>query len=159
LKDEEKRLSSRLATLEKEEKEAAEKKAAQDFEKRKPELVAKWKTKLIDDLNTGAYRSPITMGVTTHDGILKADDREITLRIGQYGGAPFGWDKFQPPLLLQIARAFIKPDAPDAAERQWLSAVYAQSTGQNDVARELAQEAAKARPEYREQIRWLIPRS
>ncbi|HEX8679424.1 MAG TPA: hypothetical protein VF683_05670, partial [Chthoniobacterales bacterium] len=125
----------------------------------RPELLAQWKRKLIDDLNGGAYRAAITMGPTTHEGILKADEREITLRIGQYGGAPLAWEKFPPAKLLEIARTFIKADAPDAAERQWLSAVYAQSTGQADAARELAQEAAKAKPEYRDQIRWLIPRT
>jgi hypothetical protein len=96
------------------------------------------------------------MGATTHEGVLSANDREITLRIAPYGGAAFAWDKFTPPVLLTIAQSFIRPGASDAADRQWLSAVYAQSTGQTDAAKALAEEAGKAKAEYRDQIRWLL---
>src|SRR5207245_6542986 len=102
----------------------------EDFEKRKPALLAQWKSTLIKDLATGAYKAPITMGATTHEGVQTANEREITLRIAPYGGAAIPWDKFPPATLLQLSRAFIRPGAPDAAERQWLAAVYAESTAQ-----------------------------
>jgi hypothetical protein len=48
---------------------------------------------------------------------------------------------------------FIQPNAPDAADRQWLCAVYANATGQADAARRLVEAAAwKSSPEYGEQI-------
>ncbi|HEX8281688.1 MAG TPA: protein kinase, partial [Chthoniobacterales bacterium] len=156
LKDEEKRLSRSLSTLEKAENEARERQKAEEFAKRKPEWLAAWKTQLINDLKTGAYRGPITVGATTYDGVIGANEREVTLRVGAYGGAPFAWDKLPPQLLLTIARAFIRPGQGDIADRQWLSAIYAQSTDQADAARELAEEAAKAKPDYREQMRFLF---
>jgi hypothetical protein len=56
-----------------------------------------------------------------------------------------------------ISSSFIQPNAPDAADRQWLCAIYASATGQPDVARRLAEEAAESKPEYRDQITLLLP--
>lgn len=156
LKDEEKSFTTTLATLQNTERAGREQAAAESFERAKPELLAKWKTTLIKDLATGAYKAPITMGATTHEGVQTANEREITLRIAPYGGAAIPWDKFPPATLLQLSRTFIRAGAPDAAERQWLAAVYAQSTGQTEAARQLADEAAKAKPEYREQMKLLF---
>ncbi|MFL6530624.1 MAG: serine/threonine-protein kinase [Chthoniobacterales bacterium] len=156
LKDEEKSLNTTVTTLQNTEREAREHAAGEDFERSKPVLLAKWKSTLAKDLATGAYKAPITMGATTHEGVQTANEREITLRIAPYGGAAIPWDKFPPATLLQLSRAFIRPGAPDAAERQWLAAVYAESTAQTDAARQLADEAAKAKPEYREQMKLLL---
>ncbi|MDQ6624283.1 MAG: protein kinase, partial [Verrucomicrobiota bacterium] len=155
-KDDEKRLDATAAKLETTEREARERIAKEEFEKRKPALLAEWKTKLVRDLAKGTYAASIPMGATTYQGISGANEREITLRIAPYGGAPVTWDKFPPSILLSIARTFIRPGAPDTAEREWLSAIYAQSTGQPEVARTLAEEAAKAKPEYTEPMRWLF---
>jgi hypothetical protein len=54
--------------------------------------------------------------------------------------------------MLAISTSFIHPNAPDAADRQWLCAVYANATGQVDAARQLAEAAAQSKPEYRDHI-------
>ena len=38
---------------------------------------------------------------------------------------------------------------------RWLCAAYALTTGQSDAARELAEAAAQAKPEYRDQLQLL----
>jgi hypothetical protein len=60
--------------------------------------------------------------------------------------------------LLKISTSFIQSDASDAADRQWLCAVYANATGQSDAARQLAESAAQSKPEYRDQIDALFAR-
>ncbi len=98
----------------------------------------------------------MTVGATTYQGVVGANGAEITLRIAPYGGAPFKWDRLAPATLLAMSNAFIRPGAPDAAERQWLAAVYAQSTGQTEAAKTLAEAAAKAKPEYERELRFLL---
>jgi hypothetical protein len=48
--------------------------------------------------------------------------------------------------------SFIQANLSDAADRQWLCAVYANATGQADAARQLAEAAAQSKPKYRDQI-------
>jgi hypothetical protein len=60
--------------------------------------------------------------------------------------------------VLAISTSFIQPKTPDAADRQWLCAVYANATGQADAARQLAEAAAQSKPEYRDQIGLLFGR-
>jgi hypothetical protein len=67
------------------------------------------------------------------------------------------WGKISPKTLLAISESFIQPNTPEAADRQWLCAVYAIQTGQTDVGRQLAGSAAKSKSEYRDQIEFLIP--
>jgi hypothetical protein len=73
-----------------------------------------------------------------------------------YGVARVPWSKLPPKTLLSISTSFIQPNAPDAPDRQWLCAVYANATGQPDAARRLAEAAAQAKPEYREQLSILL---
>jgi hypothetical protein len=68
------------------------------------------------------------------------------------------WSKLAPKTLLTISTSFIQLDAPDAADRQWRCAAYANATGQADAARQLAEAAAQSKPEYREQIDLLFGR-
>jgi hypothetical protein len=48
-----------------------------------------------------------------------------------------------------ISTSFIKPNQADTADRQWLSAAFASEVGETEKARELAEAAAKAKPEYK----------
>src|SRR5207249_11166038 len=68
------------------------------------------------------------------------------------------WAKLQPKKLLAVSASFIWPEAPDAVDRQWLCAVFANETGQTDAARQFAETAAKAKPNYREQVPLLLDR-
>ncbi|MDQ6862169.1 MAG: protein kinase [Verrucomicrobiota bacterium] len=158
LKEEGKRLSTRASALEKEEKDALYRKAVEDFEKKKPELLAQWKSDLISDLNSGGFDQPIKVGAAEFKGAKSADDAGITLNIaGLSGTQKFKWETFTPEALLQMSKiAMRRADQSVLADRKWHAAVYGQSTGQTEAAKQLAEEAAKAKPEYREQTRLLI---
>lgn len=138
---------------ERERKQKAEQ-AAQQVVQKRPQWLSDWKTKLIDDLNRTHFVGEITdaMGAAKYSGIDAAAADGLTVKIGPYGSAKIAWDKLAPKTLLAISTSFIKPNLPDAADRQWLCAVYAHETGQVEEAKKLAEAAAKAKPEYREQF-------
>jgi hypothetical protein len=119
---------------------------------KKSQWVTAWKKKLVDDLNrkqfSGAFTD--TSGVE-YTGISSADEQAIGLKL-PYGIARLPWSKLSPKTLLTISTSFIQPNSSDAPDRQWLCAAYASATGQQDSARQLAEAAAQAKPEYREQI-------
>ena len=119
---------------------------------RKTQWLATWKKRLIDDLNHKQFSGAITdTSGAEYTGITSADNQTIALKL-PYGIARVLWSKLSPKTLLTISTSFIKQNAPDAADRQWLCAVYANATGQADVARQLAEAAAQSKPEYGEQI-------
>ena len=132
-------------------------KTAQANEHKKAAWLVDWKNKLIADLKTGLFKNTVQVGPTAYQGVGGASENEITLRVGQYGAAPFRWDKFPPNALLAMSSAFVRPGQPDAADRQWLSAVFAYATGQPDLGKQLAEAAAKVKPEYNDQIKILPP--
>jgi len=125
---------------------------------RKTQWLATWKKRLIDDLNHKQFSGAImdTSGAE-YTGVTSADNQTIALRL-PYGIARIPWSKLSPKTLLTISTSFIKQNAPDAADRQWLCAVYANATGQADAARQLAEAAAQSKPEYGEQIDLLFGR-
>jgi eukaryotic-like serine/threonine-protein kinase len=121
---------------------------------KKPRWLADWKSKLIDDLNRRHFSGAVGKDYT---GIESATADRLTVRL-PYGTMPISWTQLPPQTLLAISTSFIQPNAPDAADRQWLCAVYAGEIGQTDIARQLAEAAAKSKPEYRELIPVLFPR-
>jgi hypothetical protein len=74
-----------------------------------------------------------------------------------YGIAWITWDKLSPKEILAVSRSFISPGARDAADRQWRCAVFASETAQTEAARELTEAAARAKPEYKQEISVLFP--
>ena len=125
---------------------------------KKAQWLADWKKKLIDDLNhkqfSGAFMD--TSGAE-YTGVTSADNQTVALKL-PYGIARVPWSKLPPKTLLTLATSFIQPNAPDAADRQWLCAVYANATNQGDAARQLAEAAVQSRPEYRGQMNLLFAR-
>jgi hypothetical protein len=85
-----------------------------------------------------------------------ASAQNLALKV-PYGTVQAPWEKLAPKTLLAISTSFIKPNAPDAADRQCLCAVFANETGQTDAARQLAESAAKSKLGYRAQIELLVP--
>jgi eukaryotic-like serine/threonine-protein kinase len=125
---------------------------------RKTQWLAAWKKKLIDDLNHKQFSGAITdTSGAEYTGVTSADNQTIALKL-PYGIARVPWSKLAPKTLLGISSSFIQPNALDAADRQWLCAVYANATGQADAARQLAEAAAQSKPEYGEQIDLLFGR-
>jgi len=125
---------------------------------KKAQWLADWKKKLIDDLNhkqfSGAF---VDTSGAEYTGVTSADNQTVALKL-PYGIARVPWSKLPPKTLLTIATSFIQPNAPDAADRQWLCAVYANATNQGDAARQLAEAVAQSRPEYHGQINLLFAR-
>ena len=132
--------------------------AAQQVAQKKPQWLSDWKKTLVDDLNRAHFVGEITdaMGAAKYSGIDAATAESLTVKIGPYGSAKIAWIKLAPKTLLAVSTSFIKPNLADAADRQWLCAVYALETGQIDEARKLAEAAAKAKPEYHEQLPLLM---
>ncbi|HEX4639545.1 MAG TPA: protein kinase [Chthoniobacterales bacterium] len=119
---------------------------------KKSQWLGAWKKKLIDDLNRKQFNGAFTdISGVEYTGVSSADEQALGLKL-PYGIARLPWNKLSPKTLLTISTSFINPNGPDAADRQWLCAVYASATGQPETARQLAEAAAQAKPEYREQI-------
>jgi predicted RNA-binding Zn-ribbon protein involved in translation (DUF1610 family) len=143
------------AARERERKKKAEQtvqQAAQLSAQKKPQWLSGWKKTLIDDLNRAHFTGMVTDRTgQKYSGILRATPDNLTMQL-PYGEAQLPWAQLPPQTLLAISTSFIKPNAPDAADRKWLAAVFAAETGQPDAARKLAEEAAAAKPEYRDQL-------
>jgi hypothetical protein len=132
-------------------------KPAQEVEEKRAQLLFDWKNTLIDDLNRAHFSGTITdSSGAQYTGIVSATDEGLTMKL-PYGIAWITWVKLSPQTLLVVSRSFIAPRARDVADRQWRCAVFASETGQTEAARQLADAAVKAKPEYNEQISVLFP--
>ena len=130
---------------------------AQAGERKKIGWLKAWKAELLADINGGRFVAPIQIGTAAYTGAAKADATRITFRLPPYGTAEVDWVKIPPPALLAMSTSLIKPAAPETADRQWLAAVFAVETGQAEAAHPLADAAAKAKPEYGDQLELLFP--
>jgi hypothetical protein len=132
-------------------------KPAEDVAEKRAQLMSDWKNTLIDDLNRAHFSGTLTdSSGARYTGIVSATDEGLTMKL-PYGIAWITWEKLSPQTLLMVSRSFINPVARDAADRQWRCAVFASETGQTEAAQELVDAAAKAKPEYKEQISILLP--
>jgi serine/threonine protein kinase len=132
-------------------------KPAEEVAEKRAQLMFDWKNTLIDDLNRARFSGTLTdSSGAQYTGIVSATDEGLTMKL-PYGIAWITWDKVAPKEILAVSKSFIDPGAPGAADRQWLCAVFASETGQTEAARELAEAAARAKPEYKEQISVLFP--
>ncbi|MEP6698269.1 MAG: protein kinase [Verrucomicrobiota bacterium] len=131
---------------------------SQEFTEKKAKWLIQWKEKLIADLNRQGYRVPFVFNNLEYTGISGATEKQLTLAIPNSGAAPVDWTGLPPKFLLPVAKAFI-PGSPDAADRQWLCAVFAAETGQTDSAQALATAAANAKPQYRDELGLLVPQT
>jgi len=126
-------------------------KPAQDVAEERARLMFDWKNTLVDDLNRSHFVGTLTdTSGAQYTGIVSATDEGLTMKL-PYGIAWITWDKLSPKEILAVSKSFI-PAARDVADRQWRCAVFASETGQIEAARELAETAARTKPEYREQI-------
>jgi DNA-directed RNA polymerase subunit RPC12/RpoP len=127
-------------------------KPAEEVAEKRARLMSDWKNTLIDDLNRAHFSGTLTdISGAQYMGIVSATDEGLTMKL-PYGIAWITWEKLSPQTLLMVSRSFINPVARDAADRQWRCAVFASETRQPEAATELAEAAARAKPEYKEQI-------
>jgi serine/threonine protein kinase len=132
-------------------------KPAEEVAEKRAQLMFDWKNTLIDDLNRAHFSGTLTdSSDAQYTGIVSATDEGLTMKL-PYGIAWITWDKLSPKEILAVSKSFIDPGTRGAADRQWRCAVFASETGQIEAARELAEAAARAKPEYKEQISVLFP--
>jgi len=132
-------------------------KPTEEVAENRARLMFDWKNTLIDDLNRAHFSGTLTdSSGAQYTGIVSATDEGLTMKL-PYGIAWIMWDKLSPKEILAVSKSFIDPGARGAADRQWRCAVFASETGQTEAARELAEAAARAKPEYKEQIPQLFP--
>ncbi len=132
-------------------------KPAKEVAEKRARLLLDWKNTLVDDLNRAHFSRTLTDNSgAQYTGIVSATDEGLTMKL-PYGIAWVTWDKLSPQTLLMVSRSFINPGALDAADRQWRCAVFASETGQIEAANELADAAARANTQYRQQIPQLFP--
>src|ERR1043166_9412754 len=111
---------------------------------KKAQWLAEWKNNLIVDLIRAHFSGSIAdIDGTHYNGIVGADAEKLMLKT-RYGIVELPWAKLKPERLLAVSASFIWPEAGDAADRQWLCAVFASETGQTDAARQFAETAARA---------------
>jgi serine/threonine protein kinase len=116
-----------------------------------------WKQRLITDLNQTQFSGALTdANGVQYSGVVGANHERLMLKT-RYGITGSAWTMLTPKMLLAISASFISPNRPEAADRQWLCAVFASETGQMEAARQFVEAAAKAKPEYRQQIGLLLP--
>lgn len=133
-----------------------EQQSAQQFAQKKTGWLAEWKSRLIADLNRTHFAGTIAdTGGAQYTGITAATADALTMKT-PYGMIQLPWSKLAPRTLLAVSKSFIGKNPADAADRQWLAAVYASETNQKDESKALAEEAAKAKPEYGDLIPLLI---
>jgi serine/threonine protein kinase len=124
---------------------------AKEVAEKRAQFLFDWKDTLINDLNRMRYSGTLTDSAgTQYTGIAGAANESLNMKL-PYGVAGVKWEQVPPQKLLALSRSFINPGAPDTADRQWRCAVFARETGQTEAARELAEAAATAKPEYKEQ--------
>jgi serine/threonine protein kinase len=127
-------------------------KQAQEAAEKKAQLLIDWKNNLIGDLGRGHFSGVIADNRgARYTGITSASHESLSMRL-PHGIARVTWEQLPPKALLTVSESFIKPGAVDAADRQWRCAVFASETGQAEAARQLAEAAAKAKPQYRDEI-------
>lgn len=125
---------------------------------KKARWLVEWQKRFIADVNAKQYRANVAdVSGMRYSGFSSADAASIGATAGAYGQARRPWKNFSPTTLLAASTSFIQPGAPDAADREWRCAIYASETGQTDAARKLAESAAAARPEYRDDLKLLAP--
>jgi serine/threonine protein kinase len=132
--------------------------SAREIAEKRARLLSDWKNALIDNLNRMQYSAALTdSNGTQYLGIAGATNEILNMKL-PYGIAGVKWQQLSPQEFLIVSKSFINPGAPDAADREWRCAVFASETGQNKEAKALAQAAAIAKPEYKEQIAQLFPK-
>ncbi len=123
---------------------------------KKAQWMAAWKKRLIDDLNHKQFTGSFTdITGAEYTGVTGADQQSLALKM-PYGIARVPWTRLPASALITISSSFIQPNAADAADRQWLCAVYASMTNQPEAARQFAEAAANSKPEFRDQLPLLL---
>jgi hypothetical protein len=124
---------------------------------KKAQWLVQWKNQFTQDINRAGYSGRVLdIAGAEYIGIVRATEKRVTLRT-PFGTSDLDWVRLAPQTLLNISASFVRANAPDTADRQWLCAVFAHETGQLDAAQKLSQTAAAGKPQYQSELPLLAP--
>jgi serine/threonine protein kinase len=119
------------------------------------EWLAKFKTTLMNDLNTVGYPLAVTKktGGQIPGPVRRANEVQIET-VTPFGSLPALWTDLAPESILAMGKSFLRPELPaeTLADRQWLLGVYAMQAGRQREGRELLLQASQAQEGYREDL-------
>lgn len=122
---------------------------------KKAAWLQQFKTILINDLNAAGYPETFRKknGMAVTGGIKKATEAEMSVQT-PYGFIPVQWADVPAATLLAMADYFAKSAATPAlaADRAWLSGVFACELGMEKEGRDHLTLAAQEKPEYRDEL-------
>ena len=124
---------------------------------KKADWLRRFKTQLINDINSYGYSGPVVNRIGTHlpDGTRRASDATLFVQT-QFGNIPFAWTTLPPGALLAMASQFVQSTAASApqqaADRQWLAGVFACEEGMPRDGHTLLVLASQAKDEYKDQL-------
>ncbi len=124
---------------------------------KKAQWLMEWRKRLIDDINRSRYHGRVVDRTgTEYVAITSASDKSLAVETS-YGPSKLDWLKFDPQMLLTVSKSFVRPGAPDMADRQWLCAIFANEFGLPEEGRKLGEGAAAAKADYRALLPLLTP--
>ena len=124
---------------------------------KKAQWLVQWKNQLAQDINRAGFSGRVLdIAGAEYVGIVRATEKRLTLRT-PFGTSDLDWVRLSPQTLLNISASFVRANAPDTSDRQWLCAVFAHETGQLDAAQKLAQAAAASKADYQSELPLLAP--
>jgi serine/threonine protein kinase len=115
------------------------------------DALAKFKAQLVSDLGTVGYAGQVARrnGSVIPVGRVTATEMNLEVR-SNFGMVAVPWSELAPDSLITIAKALLKPNVADVADRQWQLGIYALTMGRKEVAREYLTLAAQGKTEYSE---------
>jgi hypothetical protein len=124
---------------------------------KKADWLRQFKALLIQDINLHGYPNPVVnrSGGRLPDGTRQANDAALLVQT-QFGVVPFAWNTIPPATLLAMANSFSQAAAgaspQQAADREWLSGVFACEEGMPRDGHTLLVQASQVKDEYKGEL-------
>lgn len=122
---------------------------------RSAQSLARFRRTLINDINTVGFPAPLTKktGVAVAGQARKASETQIEMHT-PYGVIPVGWLDIAPKSIITMADHFRKlpANAATAADRLWMSGIFALTNGLGKEGRAMLAQAAQVKPEYAKRL-------
>ncbi len=129
---------------------------------RRWEWLVKFKTTLINDLNTVGYPAAVTKktGGQVPGPVRRANETQIET-LTPFGSLPALWTDLAPESILAMGKSFLRPELPVEimADRQWLLGVYAMQAGRPREGRVYLVQASQAKESYRDDLHLFLESS
>ncbi len=134
-------------------------KAEQQSVLKRADALAKFKARLVADVNAATYPQQIRRknGTVVPGIAARANDLGVEVRT-QYGNTPLFWTDFSFETLLNMGRYFMQPEQASAEkpDREWWAGAFALFAGKKTEARVLLTAAAEAKPEYKTDLPFFL---